>query len=51
MANKLFPYFDEMLKISDAMIEIISIYKSQNIADVMIGAKLNKIVSYYKIYL
>jgi hypothetical protein len=40
-----------MLKISEAMIEIISVYKVHNIADVIIGARLNKIVSYYKIYL
>lgn len=40
-----------MLKISDAMTEVISVYKTQNINEVMIGNKLNKIVSYYKIYL
>jgi len=40
-----------MLKISDAMIEVISSFKRESIMEVMIGEKLYKIVSYYKIYL
>ena len=50
-ANRLFPYFEEMLKMSDEMINIIGCYKRENIAEVRIGERLNKIVSYYKIYL
>lgn len=40
-----------MLKLSDNMIEIVSTFKNVNIAEVRIGEKLNKIVSYYKMYL
>ncbi len=47
----MFPYFDTMLQLSNQMILIISEYQKTSINNVMIGKELNKLVSYYKIYL
>ena len=47
----MFPYFDTMLELSNRMILIISEYQKISINNVMIGKELNKLVSFYKIYL
>ena len=47
----MFPYFDTMLHLSDKMIAIIQEYQKTSINNVMTAKELNKLVSYYKIYL